>query len=672
MTIGNIRNNQLITTYGPGSIFDTRDGFSVVISCASTWLFDTNETRTVLEISEKEIKKIVEAKLAEKTQNSPQSEKIFKIKGLMRPPIDNDGPGGGIAKTRSSLPIKATRFPRYHRCTRCEVLCKLGEEDPDITCKNLSARGNQKPCGQLQGPLKGTLEPIQFIMKCEHGHISDINWQEYMHDSCVAKGCKSTKNGNIQDFTAQGSHYYMVEYGFSNTFQSRQVICSLCNAKKSMMEVSRSGPSRDEGSPKPSMYYCNGEKNWRPNNNIDSNTYYERDDCGAELIFTPRGGSDVYISDLYTAISLPKPEIAKHIDLERLIDKFSSEVEKGKTIEEIRNYIGSDIEFDIKRDSLNFSVNEVLEEIESHVRQEEVKVSGDEQERRYLDNEFSVLTRDLNHDSVDFRSEKINILESENLKKYFNGIYKVERLKMILALLGFTRAFHDEEEDNNQKYFHPSTKNNCFVPSVASFGEGIFFELDAKFIRNWLDQNKDQFNLEQKELEIKAISGGKPYHHAKGMDYILVHSLSHALIKELAFHSGFTVTELCEKIYVINDQDSGNNRYGILIYTRSGDAQGSLGGLTDLCEPDLLEVIFKNSIQKQLSCSHDPHCSISSSGRKGLSNAACFGCLMLPEICCDCNPIKNAYLDRSKLINLDPENPNSIDTGFIEIDDLVR
>ena len=53
---------------------------------------------------------------------------------------------------------------------------------------------------------------------------------------------------------------------------------------------------------------------------------------------------------------------------------------------------------------------------------------------------------------------------------------------------------------------------------------------------------------------------------------------------QLAFESGFSVTELTEKLYVLEDEQ----KVGLLIHTSSGDSQCSMGGLCDLADESKL------------------------------------------------------------------------------------
>ncbi len=59
----------------------------------------------------------------------------------------------------------------------------------------------------------------------------------------------------------------------------------------------------------------------------------------------------------------------------------------------------------------------------------------------------------------------------------------------------------------------------------------------------------------------------------------MLHSLSHALVSEIAIECGYPASALKERVYALEDPAHGGalTRCGILIYTAR--AQGALGGL---------------------------------------------------------------------------------------------
>lgn len=98
----------------------------------------------------------------------------------------------------------------------------------------------------------------------------------------------------------------------------------------------------------------------------------------------------------------------------------------------------------------------------------------------------------------------------------------------------------------------------------------------------------------------------------------------------------------------------------ILIYTTSGDSEGTLGGLVRLGKKDRLEAILKRAIENSVWCSSDPVCNdigiSTGQGVHHLNVAACHNCTYLPETSCE---EFNRYLDRGLVSTLTRES-----TGF--------
>ena len=57
--------------------------------------------------------------------------------------------------------------------------------------------------------------------------------------------------------------------------------------------------------------------------------------------------------------------------------------------------------------------------------------------------------------------------------------------------------------------------------------------------------------------------------------YVLLHTLAHLLIQSLAMRCGYPASSIRERIYV--DEQAEAPRYGILLYTGTPDAEGTLG-----------------------------------------------------------------------------------------------
>ena len=168
-------------------------------------------------------------------------------------------------------------------------------------------------------------------------------------------------------------------------------------------------------------------------------------------------------------------------------------------------------------------------------------------------------------------------------------------------------------------------------------------------VKNWLDQNSGFLDREKKLLNrAKGDFREHPTLYSE-TGFIMLHSLSHALLRQLSLECGYGINELKERIYFSHK----NKMAGILIYTSSSDSSGSLGGLVRMSRPEYFNGMFENAVNNSMNCSNDPICSESlGQGLAGLSFAACHSCLMIPDLACDVIP-KNTYLDRTTLIGLE-------------------
>jgi hypothetical protein len=129
---------------------------------------------------------------------------------------------------------------------------------------------------------------------------------------------------------------------------------------------------------------------------------------------------------------------------------------------------------------------------------------------------------------------------------------------------------------------------------------------------------------------------------------VLIHAFAHTLIEQMALDGGYPSASLRERIYATGDMA------GLLIYTATSDAAGSLGGIVAQGKPENLEDLVRGAIARVGWCSADPVCiETPFTGADGLNRAACHACLLLAETSCE---EMNVLLDRALLVGT-PEHP---------------
>ena len=85
--------------------------------------------------------------------------------------------------------------------------------------------------------------------------------------------------------------------------------------------------------------------------------------------------------------------------------------------------------------------------------------------------------------------------------------------------------------------------------------------------------------------------GLKPDDGFPTMRYVLLHSLSHALIRQFAMECGYSTASIRERIYSHPPGGEKEPMAGILLYTAAPDSEGTLGGLVARGEPMALGAI---------------------------------------------------------------------------------
>ena len=235
----------------------------------------------------------------------------------------------------------------------------------------------------------------------------------------------------------------------------------------------------------------------------------------------------------------------------------------------------------------------------------------------------------------------------------FDGIKTViqlHRLREVLALIGFTRFeavtpdIHGEYETDVERA-HIAEEPQWF-PAVENRGEGLFFQLHAVAVNSWLGRPAVKQRLDDlatgHQLWKTDRNSERPF---PGGTYVLLHTLSHLLIQSLAMRCGYPPSSIRERIYA----DGEAERYGILLYTGSPDAEGTLGGLVQ--EARHLEDHLTQALRMSALCSDDPICAQHAPGEsmegRWLHGAACHGCVLVAETSCE---MRNDYLDRALVV----------------------
>jgi hypothetical protein len=226
---------------------------------------------------------------------------------------------------------------------------------------------------------------------------------------------------------------------------------------------------------------------------------------------------------------------------------------------------------------------------------------------------------------------------------------KIHRLREVIAQIGFTRFEAAVPDVNGELALDVERAelalNQDWLPAIENRGEGLFVGLKPEAVKEWLNRGAvtrrsiqllERFNAWKKANQ--ASSATFP-----GAPFIMLHSLSHLLITAVALDCGYAASSIRERIYA---SDAG---YGILLYTASPDAAGTLGGLVEAA--DRIDRYLRQAVELGELCSNDPVCAQHRPDAwqedRFLHGAACHGCLLLAESSCE---RRNDFLDRALVV----------------------
>jgi hypothetical protein len=240
----------------------------------------------------------------------------------------------------------------------------------------------------------------------------------------------------------------------------------------------------------------------------------------------------------------------------------------------------------------------------------------------------------------------------------------VERLREVSALIGFTRIESPADFEENQAVLEEhwaqlSRTPPRWVPASEVRGEGIFIQFSEEAIANWQERNPALLEYEKRTHKAhtrwrRSRNIAPPEARFPGLRYLLIHSFSHALMRQLAIECGYTAASIRERIYSRNSNEEGGPMAGVLIYTAASDSEGTLGGLVSLGEPGELNRHIAQALEQMLLCGADPLCAEHDPLHWTTVHwASCHACLFSPETSCERG---NKYLDRALLVPTVKEN----------------
>lgn len=593
--IGGARPSHLITTAGVGAVVDLPT-MSVVVRGLDAWQLERAEA-------------IDEPRLLEQVRRTLGAQ-IRALRTAPWDPQDSDDPW-----TRTCVPVGP--FPRWLRCPRCHRLGPMdppGQFDlvhrfgrrPDLAKWVHSQRTLQ---GQVADARKRACLPARFLVTCEAGHLDDFPYVDFVHHGRT-EPCGGPKLKMRDSASTLGPRV--------------TVSCDECGASRNIQDAA--GKSGWEALPA-----CRGR-----------HPHLQRfENCGRNLRLMVLGASNLWFSVTASALHLPHGETVT--DLVAANWELLGQLPSAAVVQNVVDGM------DALRGLRDVAIDELWATIEK-IRADDGPVT-EEAHDDLLRAEWELLARPTTErQDADFRA--IVTPTPDGYDTLLDQVVLVPRLREVQALVGFTRLSAPARRDLDPQHRLPlSRATPTWAPAVEQRGEGIFLQLPEDRVRAWQGRVETHDRVES----LRRAYSRWAYNRAQRADprfqiprYLLLHTLSHLLIRQVALECGYSSSSIRERLYV---GTAGEPAAGILLSTAASDSEGTLGGLVALGEARYLKQLLDRALEDAARCSSDPLCAehVPHESSDSLHAAACHACLFASETSCEAN---NRWLDRAVLVDL--------------------
>jgi hypothetical protein len=490
---------------------------------------------------------------------------------------------------------------------------------------------------------KVDLTPMGFVQACEDGHLDEVDWFKWAH--------RNRQGADTGVCTPASARMSFRTTGASGGDWSTLAIECDCGARNDF----------DGLTTKPLPWKCSGKQPWVVNKGT----------CQKHPYALRRGSSNLYFPTTLSAIDV---EAIDHRDAAAVREKVLEILNSGawaprmmienmlsvQGVEPVLQLLETKL-VDLARE-LNAELPDVKEAFASILSGDDgaPRDDGEEPERamrqvEILRGEWKVFSRAslLRSDKLIVLPQALDALPPGALRSLMRRISLVTRLREVRAITGFRRM----GDANSPEIPVDLSGSKSWIPGVEVWGEGIFIELNDDYLADWERRTSRHFAPRIATLH----SGLAPWQDpgSASQRFVALHTLSHVIMRRLAFDAGYSSSSLRERIY------AGGSDFpmaGILIYTADSDSEGSLGGLVKMGEPARLTRTLEAALSDASWCSADPVCGETpKQGPRGLNGAACHACCLASETSCTHG---NQFLDRRMMLNLGSA---PMDKGLIDV-----
>lgn len=603
MTQG-IRPSQFVTTYGPGSILEGKDGPRIILE-AGLGLFDAA-------VRDPRRYRIDDVRMSKGLLNGGR---VYRL-----PTNAEEGVKGGGFVYRTN---------EFHRWKICHRLHGSGA----------SLIYEQRACPVCRDG--GGRNAVGFVMACRDGHLDDIPWDRVVHDFGE---CKGTNRGRVPSGLDNNSVFWKRE---GLTLGSVMLECPRCGRRRSFGSIYYADHFR-----------CRGRhpQNERPGE-------ISRESCGQKAKVMIRQAANLRLAETRTLLSIRstytelhqslqgdgiraalgvRPPASRDVLLEILDTLESSKTIGSTAAEALRSAGWGEVQqaiADSGRRTPDTYHGLVMDEFDGLL---EASTGGAPPQAGPRPRSKALFELD---------PSRVVSADAANGRQFL--IAPIQTLRTVTVQTGFYRDVPSPDSNASPpkivpSVYRPPGDDAGWYPGVELYGEGLFIrfkddggwapDLTGDCAEHWTDalgraESYPDFPFRDAAQSREELHPG----------FVWWHTLAHLLVRTISEDAGYSSSAIRERIYF----RQGNGRFsgGILLYATQPGSDGTLGGLIALAP--YMDKMLRTTLERAASCSGDPLCIDGKVASGGYNGASCYACSMNSETSCE---HRNMWLDRGVLL----------------------
>lgn len=627
-----IQTRKAISSYGGvGSIIETRDG-SILIDNFNEWPFFQTVNGQFEEHNF----------VIDKRFKNRLSKYFQELEHLIKIPV-NDLKQGYRPENQFAF-LSAKYFPEWFYCNNCNRFDRIDkwkinwENNVDSYHKDNFYPPKCYSCYVKNRDRKRKfydLEQVRFVLTSPNGEIADIPWDKWslLRNRKKEDNTESPQTPNEEEIITlaniQVPDDVIFEYKTSDKMDDLKGIWIIAKRKNGEQV---------------NFTTLSGLFNLRVKiQDLIPNTKE------TDILFKPviRSSNSVYYPNILSSIFIPANDELNEFSINLVKEEYNDGSNAQTISRNLKRYKNIDID------------SETIQKlIDNNFSEKNLEIAKTENEYRFDEYKF-ITEKDSERieDKLIFNKIDSSLFQSDLIK----SIFKMDKIKITSVQTSYTRqepissnAILEDEDPEKitiesiiKKFTSTYGKTTKYLPAIESFGEGVFFEFDNKALDEWIKNNP------KIQERISILIGNKQQFESTFNEdfdlnpkYVLIHTFSHLIIKELEYLCGYPSTSIQERLYI----DENPEMNGVLIYTIAG-SEGSYGGITSICDDDRIGKLIESAMIRAIDCATDPICyHTHGQGVANLNLSACFSCTLLPETSCE---KFNCYLDRRILVDKD-------------------